>query len=117
MTTKKKRTRAIEKQADLSATDWDKLKQDIFAEIERRRFPATLGCGERPPVVLSKSEKVIQAFLAEVAEAAEAGVKIDLRPMTMSEMYRRIGRKRRRAPAATRGKETPPDRSGGGRPN
>jgi nucleoid DNA-binding protein len=27
-----------------------------------------------------QSEKVIQAFLAEVAEAAEAGLKIDLRP-------------------------------------
>ena len=68
------------KQADLSAVDWRKLEQDIFAEIERRRFPATLGCGERPPAVLSESEKVIQAFLAEVAEAAEAGLKIDLRP-------------------------------------
>ena len=78
MTTKKKR--AIEKQADLSAVDWRKLEQDIFAEIERRRFPVMLGCGEPRPAVLSESEKVIQAFLAEVAEAAEAGLKIDLRP-------------------------------------
>ena len=77
MTTKKKSTRATAKQADLSAVDWRKLEQDIFAEIERRRFPATLGCGERPPAVLSESEKVIQAFLAEVAEA---GLKIDFRP-------------------------------------
>jgi hypothetical protein len=89
------------KQADLSAVDWRKLEQDIFAEIERRRFPATLGCGERPPAVLSESEKVIKAFLAEVAEAAEAGVKIDLRPMTMSAMRSRSK------------KENPPDRSGG----
>ena len=61
MTTKKKR--AIEKQADLSAVDWRKLERDIFAEIERRRFAATLGCGERPPAMV-----------------AEAGLKIDFRP-------------------------------------
>ena len=64
------------KQADLSAVDWGKLEQDVFAEIERRRFPPTLGCGERPPAMLSETEKIIKAFLAEVAEAAEAGVKI-----------------------------------------
>ena len=83
MTTPKKRAGHHPRQkaqADLSAVDWRKLEQDVFAEIERRRFPATLGCGERPPAMLSESDKVIKAFLAEVAEAAEAGVTIDFRP-------------------------------------
>jgi hypothetical protein len=56
---KKKHAHATEQQPDLSAVD------------------------------RKQSEKIIQAFLAQVAEAAEAGVKLDLRPI--------IGRKRRRA--------------------
>jgi hypothetical protein len=48
-----------------------------------------------------------------LAEAAEAGVKSDLRPMTMSGLGGKRRKRRIAAAAIAREKENPPDRSGG----